>query len=128
MQTKQQAKRFEPTPESVRAAREFVYGRLCARADPEMSNDLALAVSEMATNAIRHAGTPFDVIVKSDGQIRIEVGDSSPDAPTVREVDAASVGGRGLHILGNVCDRWGIEISNGGKCVWCEHDLSEPLQ
>jgi len=39
------------------------------------------AVRELATNAVRHANTPFDVVVETNGHIRIEVEDGSTTAP-----------------------------------------------
>jgi anti-sigma regulatory factor (Ser/Thr protein kinase) len=84
---------------------------------------MTLAVSELATNAVTHAHTGFDVIITSNGQVRVTVSDGSAVAPVQRSHSALSPGGRGLHVLDAVCDRWGVHVVHDRKCVWCEKDL-----
>ena len=54
--------RFSPTPEGVRAARHFVQAAL-DDIDPDVCDTAVLLTSELATNAILHARTEFDVAV-----------------------------------------------------------------
>ena len=115
--------RFDAIPEAVREAREFVQTAIADRADPEAQSDLALALSELATNAVFHAHTPFEVVVETDGRIRIEVEDSSTDVPALKV--PSDEGGRGLLIVDQLCDRWGIHVVRDKKCVWCERDLPD---
>lgn len=117
---------FAATPEAVRGARTFLQTAIAGRVDHASQSDLTLALSELASNAVRHAQTPFAVVVETNGHVRIEVEDGSthppvPTAPT-RE------GGRGLAIIDQLCDRWGIRIGRDTKCVWCERDLHEGEQ
>jgi anti-sigma regulatory factor (Ser/Thr protein kinase) len=84
---------------------------------------MELVLSELATNAIRHAATPFEVVVETDGYVRIEVEDGSTRNPVKRPESITALDGRGLHIVEQVCDRWGVHIVQDRKCVWCEREL-----
>jgi anti-sigma regulatory factor (Ser/Thr protein kinase) len=118
-------RRFPPTPEAVREARTFLKETLAKRgADEAAAEELVLALSELATNAVKHAGTPFEVVVETDGWVRLEVEDRSPDLPVSTPPSPTAESGRGLAIVDGVCDRWGVHVSHGTKCVWCERDLS----
>jgi anti-sigma regulatory factor (Ser/Thr protein kinase) len=114
---------FEPTPEAVGEARRFLHRVLEGRVDPVDASDMVLAISELATNAVRHAKTPFDVVIEADGSVRIEVEDGSVDLPITKAPSGS--GGRGLAILGQLCDRWGVAVESEHKCVWCERDLED---
>jgi anti-sigma regulatory factor (Ser/Thr protein kinase) len=121
--SKQVRGRFEASPEAVRDARVFFQDAIGGRIDPEMQSELTLAVSELASNAVRHARTPFEVVVETNGHVRIEVEDGSTTAPVAKA--ASDEGGWGLTILDRLCDRWGVLIMREKKCVWCERDLPD---
>lgn len=117
-------RRFEATSEAVGEAREFLQTVIAGRVDPETHSAVTLALSELATNAVRHARTPFEVVVETtNGHLRIEVEDASTDAPVSKPPSAE--GGRGLSIVDQLCDRWGVHIVREKKCVWCERDLPD---
>jgi anti-sigma regulatory factor (Ser/Thr protein kinase) len=116
-------RRFEGTPEAVRDARAFLQTAIAGRVDPETQSALTLALSELASNAVRHARTPFEVVVETDGHVRVEVEDGSTDAPVGKA--ASDEGGRGLTIVDSICDRWGVHIVRDKKCVWCERDFPD---
>lgn len=116
-------RRFDATPEAVREARAFLQTTIADRVPPDARDDLTLALSELATNAVRHAQTPFEVVVETNGHIRIEVEDHSTDAPV--PTAPSDEGGRGLSIVDQLCDRWGVHIAREKKCVWCERDLPD---
>jgi anti-sigma regulatory factor (Ser/Thr protein kinase) len=120
----QRRRRFDPSPESVREARQFARDAIAAHADGEVGEDLLLALTEMTTNAVLHAATPFEVVIVTDGQVRLEVEDGSTDEPVMASPTATTVGGRGLRIIEDVCDRWGVHVVQDRKCVWCERDLT----
>ena len=117
----QERRRFDATFEAVREARGFLRRATAGRVEPGAQSDLVLVLSELATNAVLHARTPFDVVVTTNGHVRVEVEDGSTNAP-VRRVPSDE-GGRGLMIVEQLCDRWGVQIAGGRKCVWCERDL-----
>ncbi|MBV9943904.1 MAG: MEDS domain-containing protein [Solirubrobacterales bacterium] len=120
------AARFAAGAEGPRAARRFVMSMLersayGARVPVE---DIQLVVSELATNAVIHAGSPFSVSVRcEDDAIRISVQDSSATWPQLRGPGLAARSGRGLHLVGAVARDWGVEPARDGKTVWAELPL-----
>ena len=92
-------------------------------ADPRCG-DVVLVVSELASNAVLHARTPFSVQLTLDfiGRFRIEVRDGSREQPTVKRFSAGAVTGRGVGIVELCSDRWGVDVDGDGKAVWCEFD------
>jgi hypothetical protein len=89
---------FEPTAASVREAR-YLAGPLLARLPPDVAMRIELVVSELATNAVRHAATPYGVTARVFPTPRVEVQDGSrrwPVAGGEHAVDprSAASGGR----------------------------------
>jgi anti-sigma regulatory factor (Ser/Thr protein kinase) len=80
-----------------------------------------LVTSELVTNAIIHGGTDVEVSVwvTESRAVRIEVADGSSccDLP-VRSPPRHAVSGRGLSIVEQLADEWGVEPNEGGKMVW----------
>ena len=113
--------RFEASPSAVREARMFLRAAIGGRVDPEVQDELTVVLSELASNAVSHARTPFEVVVATNGHVRIEVEDGSTDAPVPKTPSAD--GGWGLVIVDRGCDRWGVAIAGEKKSVWCERDL-----
>jgi anti-sigma regulatory factor (Ser/Thr protein kinase) len=79
-----------------------------------------LLVSELTTNALRHAGGPFEVRVKATPRLRVEVRDRSREKPAIKDAETTDEGGRGLHIVGQLARAWGTEELADGKVVWFE--------
>ncbi len=80
-----------------------------------------LLVTELVTNAARHAQTPIELtIAPAVGRVRIEARDGSPATPTAPHVDTPTRH-RGVHLIEDLSERWGVEAEDaGGKLVWCE--------
>jgi hypothetical protein len=75
-------------------------------------------VSELATNAVLHAKTPFTVDVVPLGErVRVCVGDRSPAEPRPRSYAIDSTTGRGLRLLGSLALAGGVERNDAGKTV-----------
>lgn len=107
---------FAPDSSSVRAARKFATG-----ASEASGVDLAaleLAVSELASNAVLHARTPFVVLVEHlrDG-VRVSVTDHDPTVPRPRRASAADITGRGLAIVEALTRRLEVLTTESGKTV-----------
>jgi hypothetical protein len=114
--------RLRPDAGSVRDVRALL-DRLIAswRLDGRIDEGgVKLAASELATNAFRHA-EPGTVTVRYFAQgLRIEVDDTSPEAPTMRASEPDEAGGRGLRVVNALATNWGVEARPSGKRVWCE--------
>jgi anti-sigma regulatory factor (Ser/Thr protein kinase) len=113
--------RLAADPHVVAAARRHAVAVCREHLDDQRCEDLALAVSELVTNAIRHGGEPvtLTVLPGKDG-VRIEVTDGSPDLQPTPEPAPFDTGQRGLWLVDAVCRTWGWHEVEGGKCVWCE--------
>ena len=110
------------------AARHFAVGALRRWGIADLVDDVALVVTELAANAVRHARSGFTVILSSRPSrpdvVRISVRDADP-------LPSAGVSGTGsalpiapLHGLGAVtamASHWGVEsLGSSGKTVWVE--------
>lgn len=108
-----------PEPSSAGVARRFVASSVAA--GDEVGELAVLLVSELASNAVLHAQTPFELVVDSDtARLRVEVHDSDPTMPTLKDYVPESVTGRGLHMVASSADNWGFEARPDGKMVWFE--------
>lgn len=86
-----------------------------------------LVVSELATNAVLHARTPFEVgVLVGGGKVRIEVHDRVPRRFARRFFSDQATSGRGLRLVEQLCDSWGVDVYDGGKAVWAEVSTSAP--
>ena len=118
---------FEPDPASAGSARSFVVSQVAGEIG-DAADIFTLAVSEVVTNAILHAATPFRVrVASSDDSVRVEVFDSSPGTPIRKEFEPHAVTGRGLGIVDQIAESWGVTPAQDGKTVWFEMALADPL-
>ncbi len=80
-----------------------------------------LLVTELVTNAARHAQTPVELTIAAGvGRVRIEARDGSAATPTSPQVDTPTRH-RGIHLIEDLSEGWGVEAQDaGGKVVWCE--------
>ena len=113
---------------SVRAARTFVCARLLALGWPTFVDAAGLAVTELATNVVLHARTDFRVQVSrlDAKRVRVSVTDASTAAPVVQTPEPGSALGRGLRLVAQMTDAWGVgrlgvdDEGGPGKTVWFE--------
>jgi two-component sensor histidine kinase len=116
-------RRFEAVHGAARAARHFVIEELRGRGDLEtVVDDAALVLTELASNALAHAGTGFTVSIASlpAGTVRLSVHDGSPVLPVLRGEDLTASCGRGLQLVAGLATGWGMERTGEGKVVWAE--------
>ena len=107
-------------PVSASKARGFVHQHLVAHDLQYLVEDIRLVASELATNAVRHARTPFVVTLsEGDGVVRLAIRDGSP-LPPVRSVPQfMDLGGRGLVLVEQLSHEWGTSTDvSGSKSVW----------
>lgn len=109
---------FAPEPENIRAARLVVRGALASVDDAELAE---LLTTELSSNAVHHAGTPFTVAVSHDdaGVLTVEVHDHDPRLPVIAPLDPHGARGRGLLLVDTLSREWGVTmIHDDGKTVW----------
>jgi len=112
------ARRFNCQAESVAGARHFVRDVLSE--EPRETVEAAeLMASELATNSVRHAHSDFELaILLLREEIRVEVSDHGQGQPVPRSPTPQEQSGRGLQIVQELSDAWGINPSPHGKLVW----------
>lgn len=117
---RQEAREFAAGPGAPRAARRFVADALRQWGHSDvLVNDAQLVVSELATNAVIHAHSPFSVLVRGeDAGVRLSVADQSPAKPELRNPSEDQPSGRGLHVVSALTSRWGVDTLDDGKSVW----------
>jgi hypothetical protein len=112
-------------PLSVVRARWFVGRRLVDHDLPSMVPDVQLVASELATNAIQHALSPFTVVLQGfDDFVFLAVQDGSLKRPrllTDQQPDAEA--GRGMVLVNAMSSDWGMAATpEGGKSTWAAFD------
>jgi anti-sigma regulatory factor (Ser/Thr protein kinase) len=81
--------------------------------------DATIVANELASNAIGHAGTPFELAADLRGHtLSISVTDLDPDCPESRPPD--HTGGRGLALITSLTRRWRCIPKAPGKIVIAE--------
>ena len=121
--------RLDADPTSVGAARRLVRAATASAVPLELVETAELLVSELVTNAVVHAGTPVEigVAVLEDLTVAVTVSDGSPHAPVTRDYADTAGTGRGLLLVQELADRWGVQVTPAGKSVWfCLSPTSRP--
>ncbi|WP_307057635.1 ATP-binding protein [Streptomyces achromogenes] len=115
---------FPADPGAVRTARRAVREQLRAWGLDSVGDLAALLVSELVTNALRHATGPIGVrLVRPahlEGVLLVEVSDPLPDPPRERIARPEDESGRGLQLVASSSRRWGTRPGDTGKTVWFE--------
>ncbi len=110
-----------PSPASAAAARRFIQRTLDEWGCGDLRHDVTLLVSELVTNAILHARSELEVVLRRKGAaLRVEVGDGSSLPPVIRNYEDEAMTGRGLSLVERLTTAWGVEERPNGKIVWFE--------
>ncbi|MGA5189042.1 SpoIIE family protein phosphatase [Streptomyces griseoincarnatus] len=92
--------------------------------DPELKFTTELLVSELVTNAIRHASGRVRLRLIRERTLVCEVLDGGASAPHLRHPRAMDEGGRGLLLVSQLAERWGTRFVPDGKIIWAEQPLT----
>jgi anti-sigma regulatory factor (Ser/Thr protein kinase) len=123
--TQVQAIRVPPRTESVPKVRRTIVDDLTERGlSEETIDEVELVVTELLTNAIRHAPPLADGTLRVRWKVRFEVvevevtdgGGPTEPRPAPRAVWAPS--GRGLRIVRALAHEWGVTEDRGSRTVW----------
>jgi DNA-binding NarL/FixJ family response regulator len=113
--------RFEADVSTVPLAREFVRRWLQESGADHASDEASLIVTELATNAVLHADSPYEVrLSRTGGVVRIEVADGDAGTPEPQPFSAVAETGRGIVIVSAISSSWGIDAQPHGKVTWAE--------
>ncbi|MCO8271555.1 ATP-binding protein [Actinoplanes sp. TRM 88003] len=123
--------RLAPLPASARAARDLVAQACHAWNLARLEPDSALIMSELAANAVEHAGTDFTATVTHAGTgLHLAVRDNAARFPHSSELTLGGPQlpplerGRGLRLIHAIAAGWGATPTRGGKVVWASVDRS----
>ncbi|WP_329384749.1 ATP-binding protein [Streptomyces sp. NBC_01716] len=119
---------YTPTAGSVRLARRRAVRLVGEWGWAGLAGSAGLLVSELATNALLHGclrDRLFRVRLRlTAATLRIEVSDPRGERlPRLRLPEDDECFGRGLLIVAELADRWGVEPRTVGKTVWAECHL-----
>jgi len=109
-------------PEAAVTARRAL-GPLRSQLDGPTLESLRLLVTELVSNAVRHAGAPsVDLLVMvTRPAVRVEVANSGPGfEPEGRRKNQNREGGWGLFLVERLADRWGVARDGACTRVWFE--------
>jgi anti-sigma regulatory factor (Ser/Thr protein kinase) len=110
-------------PAAVRLARRAIRDALAAWQLSGVEETVVLLVSELVTNAVRHAKNTgaISLELRSTGTwLRIEVQDADPQWPQPRIPAGCDESGFGFVLIEALAGRWGVRQTPAGKAVWAE--------
>ncbi|QKV92777.1 sodium/proline symporter PutP [Streptomyces sp. NA02950] len=110
-------------PAAVAHARAVAGRQLSEWGMEDLTFTMELIVSELVTNAIRHATGPIGLRLIRDRSLICEVSDASSTSPRLRHARTTDEGGRGLLIVAQLTGRWGTRYTRTGKILWTEQPL-----
>ncbi|MDX2527611.1 SpoIIE family protein phosphatase [Streptomyces europaeiscabiei] len=113
-------------PALVAEARKTTARQLGAWGLEELAFTTELVVSELVTNAIRHAAGPIRLRLILERTLVCEVFDGGATAPHLRHPRTTDEGGRGLFLISQFTQRWGTRFLPEGKVIWAEQSLTDP--
>jgi anti-sigma regulatory factor (Ser/Thr protein kinase) len=110
-----------PRPSSAGVAREVLAWQLREWHIECLCDDAAVVVTELISNAVRHARTEVELkLVHLPDGVRMEVRDGCERPLERRPAADSAESGRGLHLVDALVARHGVDTDSGGKRVWVE--------
>ncbi|WP_063732754.1 ATP-binding protein [Streptomyces sp. RTd22] len=116
-------RRWARHPRCVARARADLRTTLASWCLPTVEEVALLVLSELITNAVRHARVPGRQIetryLHQGDRVRIEVHDAADPHPRLMTPPLEAVHGRGLLLVDALADQWGVTPRAAvGKAVW----------
>jgi anti-sigma regulatory factor (Ser/Thr protein kinase) len=111
--------RLRPVPDACRQVRQLVAQACAAWQHSELTATAALVATELVANVVRHAHTTMDFTVGlRDGRMSMAVRDGSRRLPRPADAKLTDSGGRGLRLVRELTESWGVLPFPDGKVVW----------
>jgi anti-sigma regulatory factor (Ser/Thr protein kinase) len=115
--------------DSVPMARELASGLGSGLMEPGQLDNLTLVVTELVSNAVRHAASSEPVklaMTPKEGYLCVQVTDSGRGlVPEPGAMGGEDVPGYGLFLVEQLSRRWGMTREGGRTRVWVEIDFVE---
>ena len=109
---------------ALQVRRTLVSGLRALEVDATVVDEAEIVVSELVSNAVRHAKALPDGTIRvnwtvSAGVVEVAVTDGGgPTMPRPAHPSVWSADGRGLRIVRSLAHEWGVEDDGGGRTVW----------
>ncbi|MET0424108.1 MAG: STAS domain-containing protein [Actinoplanes sp.] len=111
--------RLRPVPDACRQVRTIVAQACAGWHQKEIASTAALNATELVANVVRHARTTMIFTVGlRDGRLSMTVRDGSRRLPKTVDPGPADAGGRGLRLVRDLTESWGVLPISDGKVVW----------
>ena len=111
---------------AVRMARRITRDALAAWHLAQLEETAVLLVSELVTNAVRHATDTGAVgleLASTGTQLRVEIQDGDPSWRPMNSLADCDESGFGFLLVDSLANRWGLRRVCAGKAVWAELDV-----
>ncbi|KOV96401.1 SpoIIE family protein phosphatase [Streptomyces sp. NRRL B-3648] len=116
---------LDTDPREVARARRLVRRQLLDWGLPHAVDTAELLVSEVVTNAVRHAeGDRVGLRVVRTDALLFEVTDDEPTLPAMVNAGPHDESGRGLRVVSRLAREWGASATGHRKTVWFEQTIS----
>jgi len=111
--------RLRPVPDACRQVRQMVNQACTAWQHREAAATAALIATELVANVVRHAHTTMEFTMRlRDGRLSMAVRDHSRRLPRPADPKVTDAGGRGLRLIRELTESWGVRPVPDGKVVW----------
>ncbi|GIE31554.1 hypothetical protein Ait01nite_045990 [Actinoplanes italicus] len=113
--------RLRPVPEACRQVRHLVTQACTAWQRTDVTATATLVATELVANVVRHAHTTMEFTLGlRDGRLILAVRDRSRVLPRTLDPAVTDAGGRGLRLVRDLTDTWGVLPVSDGKVVWTQ--------
>ena len=111
--------RLRPVPDACRQVRQLVNQACTAWQHSDAAATAALVATELVANVVRHAHTTMEFTMGlRDGRLSLAVRDGSRLLPRPADPKVSDAGGRGLRLIRELTESWGVLSVPDGKVVW----------
>ncbi|HJY68170.1 MAG TPA: ATP-binding protein [Streptosporangiaceae bacterium] len=111
---------------AVRLARQVTRDALATWHLGQLEEAAVLLVSELVTNAVRHAADTGAIgleLVSTGTRLRVEIQDGDPSWRQMNSLADCDESGFGFLLVDSLANRWGLRRVCAGKAVWAEIDV-----
>lgn len=113
--------RLRPVPDACREVRHLVTQACTKWQRADLTATATLIATELVANVVRHAHTTMVFTLNlRDGRLVMAVRDGCRRLPKPADPSLSSAGGRGLRLIRDLTEAWGVLPVADGKVVWTQ--------